>query len=342
MKADDPHKQAGTDSRKSDKLAELFRHVDAREKPPEAEMQAIRDAVYEEWKAHTRKRRQLRWGGGLAIAASMLLVITISLIQGGPGSSAPAKLLADSGRQLGTVHIRSADGSEIQLSDQQVSLKSGQSIITGYQSGLSLHWEGGAVIRLGENSELTLQSHERLELDHGKVFIDTSPAGHSLPAPAIATPQGHIDHIGTAYMTEAGPFGTRVSVREGRIRFAHISGDAVEPSLTSTGTQLLVKENGEQTEVEINTWGEQWAWAEQLADDYPAEDRNMEQFFQWIGRETGREVVYLTPEVQELAGKTLLHGTVTLPPMQALEVATSTSDFAAELRDGQILISMKP
>lgn len=342
MKPDDQFKQAGTGSKKSDKLAELFRHVDAREKPPEAEMQAIREAVHEEWQSHTRRRKQLQWGSGFAIAASMVLAITLSLMQGGADSATAGKLLAETGRQLGTVHIRFADGNETRLTDGQVSLKSGQSIITGYQSGLSLHWAGGAVIRLGENSELALQSHEWLKLDHGKIFIDTSPAGHSLPAPAIATPQGHIDHIGTAYMTETGSFGTRVSVREGSIRFAPNSGDALEPSLTSTGTQLLVRQNGEQSEVEINTWGEQWAWAEQLAEDYPAEDRSMEQFFQWIGRETGREVVYLTPEVQELAGKTLLHGNVTLPPMQALELATSASDFAAELRDGQILIRMKP
>jgi len=342
MKPEDQFKQAATDSLKSDTLAELFRHVDAREKPPEAEMQAIREAVHEEWQSHTRKRKQVRWGGGFAIAASMVLVITISLMQGRPDSAGEAKLLAQTGRQLGTVHVRSADGNETRLTDRQVSLKSGQTIITGYQSGLSLRWESGAVIRLGENSELALQSYERLELDHGKVFIDTSPATGSLPAPSIATPQGHIDHIGTAYMTETGPFGTRVSVREGSISFSHISEDAVEPILTSMGAQLLVRQNGEQSEVGINTWGEQWAWAEQLAEDYPAKDRNMEQFFQWIGRETGREVVYLTPEVQELAGKTRLHGNVTLPPLQALEVATATSDFAAELRDGQILIRMKP
>ncbi len=323
-----------------DKLSELFRFVDSRQKPPEDDRLAIRQAVHAQWSGQLQQKRKKQWNMGLAVAASLLVAIALSVylipIEPDPGTA----FLAESGRVLGVVQVESAAGDSSKKLDSQQPLAAGETITTGQESGLAIHWSDGAVLRMGENSVLQLQSVDVINLRRGKLFIDTSALQQQMSAPLLVTEQGEIRHIGTTWVTEAGDFGTRLKVRDGKVSFTgHATQDqTLAPTLG--GQQLLISTKGEFTSSAINTWGEEWAWAEKLADVFPAEERNMDQLFEWVGHETGRRVVYGSAQARQLARQTLLLGEFSLPPMQALQVATETSDFFVEMVEDQMRIDL--
>lgn len=65
------------------------------------------------------------------------------------------------------------------------------------------------------------------------------------------------------------------------------------------------------------------------------------EFLTWVGRETGREVVFATPESAAEADRAVLSGSVAgLRPAQALSAVLPTTNLESIERDGQIVVSM--
>ena len=174
-----------------DKVAELFRHASARERPPAEDELAIRQALHTEWSGMTRQRKRRKALFTLAAAASAVLAVMIGIRMAPEPTPAPSLAqLAVVEKSVGVVRVNSSDGS-FQSLDSATALVAGQQIVTRGDSRMALRWLNGESIRLDENTELTLNSAGEVTLQAGQIYLDTDQAGANKEL-YILTPAGRV------------------------------------------------------------------------------------------------------------------------------------------------------
>jgi ferric-dicitrate binding protein FerR (iron transport regulator) len=327
----------GTDNKENrareDVLEELFRHATVREQPPTEAEQAIRESLHRQWKDMTRQRKRWKYRMAFAVAASLMLAaVAATMLFQGPGAETPAVRVAEIQLIKGTAYRRSAPGEPVNELTGAAPLETGQEVSTAHGSGLALRWKNGITLRLDQNSRIWLDTAEQIELAAGRIYVDTGSTSDSVAALVLATPAGPVRHVGTRYMVAVNFGATSVSVREGRVLFGEAGATA------SAGEKLVEDAAGNQRREDIPVYGDAWLWAEGLAQPVSPEGRSVTELLDWIGRETGRAVEYASPDAARLAAETRLHGDVGLEPMQALQLISRSTDLAAELVDGKIVI----
>lgn len=334
MKGTENHRE----TKPGDALEELFRHVSARERPPDSEEQAIRDALHAEWRAITGRRRRRRAVMSLAAAASLVLAVMVgtSLLRG-PETMAPARQLASIDRVSGIVEVQLAHGASARAQAADM-LESGQTVVTRNNSYLAFRWLDGSSVRMDQHSEFRLTANGDVELISGQIYVDSEMADSGAPGMAVLTPAGRVRHLGTQYMTAVREGSTTVLVRQGRVAIS--SGG--EEMLTDIGERLVVSAAGERRRESIATYGNLWEWAQALAPAFSSDGRSMADFLDWVGHESGRAIEYRSPEAEKLARDTLLRGEVDMGPMRALTTLLQTSDLVSEVNAGVIAISLRP
>ena len=324
----------------SDELFEsLFKHAATRKQAPADDEARIRAALYAQWKQAAGRRRWRRLTVGLAAAASVVLTIFISTgVFNDSTSQTPTRMVASVVKQSGRVMAGTSGTPEstkqLQAED---SLMSGSVITTAYDARLAIRWLNGESIRLDENTRLLLISDTDIELLSGRIYID-SHADVNKPDSkselAIDTPFGRVQHFGTQYMTSLTDGSVIVSVRQGSVA---VTGNN-EQSIAKGGQQLSVSVKGKVSLTPIAVYGETWQWIEQISPGYTLDGRSMFDFLDWVSRESGRSLEYGSAAAEILARDTVMHGTVDLQPMRALELMLQTSDLVAEVHTGVIKI----
>jgi len=319
----------------TDTLETLFRHAAAREKPPASDEQAIRAALHAEWSGMTARRKRRNWVLSLAAAASVALAafLGFSLVNG-PEPITPARQLATIEKIVGTAFLKTTGDTLLTRLNTAETLDTGQVVTTRSGARLAIRWLAGASVRLDQNSEIHLTAQGGIKLVSGRIYIDTEGTEESAEALTILTPAGAVSHLGTQYMTAVSGAGTTISVREGRAVLLHedVAIDA------SRGEQLRVDTSGVQSRKIIPTYGPLWQWAGEVSPGWISDGRSIADFLQWVARESGRSIRYVTPQAEELAAETILHGDVTMEPMQALTAMLQASDLVPEISNGTIMV----
>jgi ferric-dicitrate binding protein FerR (iron transport regulator) len=320
----------------TDKVAELFRHASARERPPAEDELAIRQALHAEWSDMTGRRKRRKALLTLAAAASAVLVVMAGIRMAPESDSAPSLTqLAAVEKAVGMVQITSSDGS-LQSPDSATALMSGQQIVTRSDSRMALRWLNGESIRLDENTELILNSSDEITLQAGQIYLDTGRAEADREL-TISTPAGRVRHLGTRYMTTVSGDVTSVSVREGRVS---VDVKGVE-TVADQGVRLTVDAAGASSRGSVSSYGPMWQWTEELAPAFSSDGRSMMQFLDWVAHESGRVVEFASTEAERLAGDTDLRGRIDMEPMRALEAILLTSDLVAEVNAGTIVVRLR-
>jgi ferric-dicitrate binding protein FerR (iron transport regulator) len=317
-------------------LEELFSHATLRERPPADTERAIRETLHGQWKIMARSRNRRR-GLALAAAASVALVVVVAgfLFNGHTGPQAGLDA-ASVERLRGRVSLHlEHDGPVIPL-EPGAALSTAQAVSTAHGAGLALRWHNGIAVRLDQNSRVFFTSQQNMELVAGRVYVDTSGVEDDAQALWLSTPAGPVQHVGTRYMVAVHLGATSVSVREGQVR---VGSDRV---LASAGEKLRVNASGQQRTESIAVYGDDWQWADTLAEPVSSAGRSVAELLAWIGDETGRSVQYDSPRAERLAAETRLHGDIALEPMQTLELITKSTDLVAEVLEGTIVVEAVP
>jgi ferric-dicitrate binding protein FerR (iron transport regulator) len=238
----------------------------------------------------------------------------------------------------GAVLLRQADaGGDFGSVQGGAPLHSGQSLVTRSASRVALRWRDGSVLRIDQDTRLHLTTVGEIELESGRIYLDTGEARSSLGAPVVLTPAGPVRHRGTRYMTAVGAGVTRISVRDGTVALARPGGE----ELASGGQQLVVESTGAASLRAIPVYGAAWQWAEALAAPYASDGRSLADFLAWVGRETGQGVEYASPEAAAVAENSELRGDVAMEPTRALDVVMQASDLVTEVNDGIISVRLR-
>ncbi len=241
-----------------------------RSEPPEEARTAVYLSTRVAWEDALRRRRRIRrtW---LAAAASVAIV--------GLGLWLGTAARLGVGEPAASLVAQSIDAG--------VTLRVGEQFETSAGRGLTLATPDGHALRLDRASRVHATAPQGLELDRGRLYVDTAE-GSSHPL-VVATRGGRVTHVGTRFTVEATDDGFAVQVRDGRVR---IETAATRLELTS-GTRVMIDAGGrELTRRSIPRHGRDWDWVDALAPPLRLDGRSLLEVLEDIARQSGQQLEF--------------------------------------------------
>lgn len=323
----------GDDVANDDTISHLLREVGARDLPAQDLMNEVRQAVHAEWRTlveeRRRRNRKLAYGVAASVAIAVLAV-AFSL----RFTSVPTVQVASITRIDGVLQVDRGGNGEWRTVTVGENLSTGDVLRTDDGTRAALEFGKGVSVRLDVGSLLQLAAQSQVVLDHGGIYVDAVPQVPAVPPLVIETAYGSVHHLGTQYQVRTARDGIEVSVREGRV-------EIVSAGVTHSGVageQLVIPREGGISRTVISPHDTGWQWATRVAPAFDIDRQPLANFLNWIARETGKQLVYATPEVQAHAEQLILRGAVDdLAPEQALAAVLATtplkySETAATIR----------
>lgn len=330
-----PHEPESNDA----SIEELLRAVGARNEPSSDAAREVMSAVHAEWLTIVQQRRRQQRVVAWRIAAGLALAVLVSTftyryLQ--PEPTPVASIAYVDGRLLA-----SSDADTLEVRAAGESILVGDTVETDAHSRAAFAFADGLSLRLDHNTRVTVDTKNHITLANGAVYIDapvstdhSDALANTPPANAlvVATSAGSVRHVGTQYEVrtlvdngaDVGARAMLVSVREGRVL---VTG----PSSSNTGEAgqvLRLSAQGELTRSELSVTDPRWQWALQAVPMFDIDDQSLATFLQWIARETGRHVVYSTPQAEAAASTVRLRGSIAgLDADSALAAVLSTTQL---------------
>jgi len=313
----------------------LLRQVGARDEPAADMMQEVEAAVHAEWRSMLQERQRKRRFVTFGIAATAVLAVGVAVL--GVRYLAPtapiqvAQITRIDGHLL--VRPESHTAREIAVSQH---VFSGETIQTDDRSRAALKFGDAVSVRLDHDTIVKIASADELVLTAGALYVD-SQAQHPQEL-MIRTDAGSVRHVGTQYQVRTHAEEMEVSVREGRVMIANAAGT----SSGVAGERIRVTPRGEIVRSKVPAHDPSWRWAAHTAPLFDINERTFAAFAEWVGRETGRKVVYASNEAQSAASEVTLRGSIAgLDPDTALSAVLSTTQLRRyETKDELIGITL--
>jgi ferric-dicitrate binding protein FerR (iron transport regulator) len=193
----------------------------------------------------------------------------------------------------------------------------------------------GGSVRVAPGSTFSADSEAEITLLAGRMYFDFPAGARPL---TLRTSAGVIQHLGTQFEVLASDDRLRVRVREGIVRVRQER----RVETVEQGAELLLVGTQPPARRSIPTYGPEWAWVESIAADFDIDNRPLNEFLEWVGRETGRRVTFSDTQTRDVAIRTRLHGSVRgMRPLEALDFVLSTTSLRYEIRDDVIRVSFR-
>jgi ferric-dicitrate binding protein FerR (iron transport regulator) len=213
-------------------------------------------------------------------------------------------------------------------------LRAGRSYEVSGQALINL--ESGGNLRLAPGSEFEFLAKDDVRLAKGEMYVDIPAQAGANSAFIARTAAGAFHHVGTQFALAIIESGTRLRVREGSVRWLADGGE----STVKAGTEVVFTKGAKAAERPLAPSGKEWDWTAQTTPDFEIDNRPLEEFLQWVARESGRTLVLADDQARKEAAAIRMHGSVHgLTPMQALSAVMATTELRYDLPDGQIRIS---
>ncbi|HEY5756882.1 MAG TPA: FecR family protein [Steroidobacter sp.] len=300
----------------------LLREVGARDEPSAATASEVMSAVHAEWLTIVQQRRHQQRVVAWRVAAGVALAVLVSTFSYRYLAPAPAQVasVANVDGQL----LASSDDDAFQTRAAGQLIRVGDIVQTDAQSRAAVSFPDGLSLRLDHGTRLIVDATDRITLAAGAVYIDAPPEARSANALTIDTSAGSVQHLGTQYEVRTQADAMVVSVREGRVR-------VTSPTSSDTGEAgqvLRLTKAGELSRSPLAATDSHWDWALQAAPVFDIDNQSLAVFLQWIARETGRHLVYSTPQAEATAGTVKLRGSIAgLDADVALSTVLATTQF---------------
>jgi ferric-dicitrate binding protein FerR (iron transport regulator) len=312
-------------------IARVLKKVGARSQPAPQAAVEVRAAVEAEWRSVVSARQQRRRFTGWAAAAG-IAVAAVGAWMARPLYLPEPATVATIARVVGEVQVESSRGQWTRVATGDT-VREGTTVRTGDDGRAALDLPTGVRVRLDTGTVLAFNGVEEASMSQGAVYVDSgSDAGPGAARFVLDTPAGDVRHLGTQYEARLGDGELRVGIREGRIE---VSGPRA--SVIGSAGELLSLREGQVTRSTLAPNASAWNWVTDVTPPFSIEGRTVDEFLTWAGRETGRSVVYASPEVERLARSVTLNGTVDgLPPQQAVAAVLATTSLVTTVVDGSI------
>ena len=318
-------------------LEDLLSQASPRPAPGADDVAAAKAAVREEWMRVAAKHRGRRRVVQYAMAATVLLAAFAGLnVLRSPVDAAVR--VASIERSFGPVYLL-GDQAELRPTDDLANINTGQTIVTGDESGLALTWGTGGSVRIDANSRVTFTASDALFLESGRVYFDSQTAALAAGAGAaprfvVGTEQGRVHHLGTQFMTESGADRLVVSVREGRVNIEGV----YHGQQATAGEQVTLAGRQQPSVLRIERSGAMWNWVERTTPAVDVDGKTLHEFLLWACREMGLELRY-EGKAEAAAHQAVLKGSIDTEPGEALGLRLETAALDWRIEQGVIYIS---
>jgi hypothetical protein len=284
-------------------IAALLREVGAGAEPPREIADEIRLKVHADWKAIVEARARRKRFVGFGIAASVLGVTASVLIAWRLTSLAdPVVTVA---RVLGVVERIDKDGKAHALRvGERIAV--GELVQSSSDAKLALDFGPGLTARLDGESKLRLNEERHVELSSGAVYVDAAPGSKSTTKLIVDTAFGSVRHLGTQYQVRIVDEGLDVGVREGKVEVSHSRGT----HSGAAGEWMHLSKDGDVVRQKLTPSDSRWAWVMYSAPVFDIADRSLLEFLEWVARETGKELVFDSPQAKDAAAAVKLRGSI--------------------------------
>jgi ferric-dicitrate binding protein FerR (iron transport regulator) len=316
-------------------IEELLRQVGARDEPAADMMREVEAAVHAEWQSMLQERRHKRVYLSVGIAASAVFAIGAAVLGVRYLEPATPIQVAEITRIDGHLLVRPESQAAREVAVAQ-SVATGETIQTDDRSRAAMRFGEGVSLRLDHDTIVKVASADELVLTAGALYVD-SQAPHP-QALTIRTDAGSVRHVGTQYQVRTHADEMEVSVREGRVEIANAAGT----SSGVAGERIRVTPRGEIVRSTVPAHDPSWRWAAHTAPFFDINERTFAAFAEWVGRETGRKVVYASSDAERTAQQVTLRGSIAgLDPDTALSAVLSTTHLRRyETKDELIGIAL--
>jgi ferric-dicitrate binding protein FerR (iron transport regulator) len=321
------------DERNDTDLAALLATVGPRGKAAPEAMASVRAAVESEWRATVAARRRRRQFTGWAAAAGVAMAaVAVWIAQ--PTLAPGDALVASVTRVVGDVRQDDGDGRWTPIA-ADATLDAGTRLRTGSDGRVALRLTDGVELRLDSGTLLAFEDAAHASLSQGAVYVDShAEASARSPDFELATPAGAVRHLGTQYEARLAGNGLRVAIREGRVQIGTPSG-----AVQGTAGEQLVVAAGRIERSALAPNAPEWNWLATVTPPFALEGRSVEDFLEWAARETGRSVVFASPDAAERARAVTLSGTLEgLTPDEAVAAVLSTTSLRAGIEADRIRV----
>ena len=282
--------------------------------------------VRREWEKDKTRRRYRRWALPVALAASLVLAVTMVLQ---PPPSAPKRLM------IGTIAKVVDEAASGALPGVGQPVYAGDVLSTGDGQMLSVVVNNATSLRLDGNTTLAFVAKDEFRLESGRAYADTGDFMYRDRGLVIHTAMGKVTDVGTQCSVQVAAERLDVAVREGRVDVSHGAGEFVAVA----GERLRLYENNTTEMDAIAPHDPYWDWTASLAPEFNIENKSLLDFLRWAARETGRELVFEDTELRMSAMRTDLHGSVQdFEPLEAVESVLATTNFRYRLEADRIVI----
>ena len=318
-----------------DALEELLIFAGRREVVEPDRAERVERQVFNHWQENLRRQRQaerrrrtIKFGGFLALAAS--LVLTINIVLRFQEIPTVATLVA----VVGNIEVGFDDQPMMEIATGS-ELRAGSILETSADAGASLLLTSGHSLRVAAASRVRFQT-DTITLDEGSVYIDSGRTGEASRL-VVRTSFGTAREFGTQYLVSVLDDSFEISVREGSVNVERNNGT----TLTATaGEALHLDREGSARRETILNYGDRWEWASRLGQPMQLEGRSLSEFFTWLSRENGWEVNYATASLERSARRVELHGSIAgLDGEQALASVVATAGWQFTLSNGVVAVS---
>lgn len=316
-----------------DVVVDLLNRVGPRPAVPDERAQRVKDVVRGHWKHRVRTRaRKKNWiyGSGLAAAAAALIAVTVALW---PDGATPFGPVATLEAIKGPVSFEGGEGSgALRVGD---TFSAGMSVETGASGRVAFRLATGPEVRVEQGTRLSVASDAVLALARGTVYIDSGSDGDDGISVEVRTSAGVVHDIGTQFEVHTDGDSLRVRVREGEVVVN--AGD--DSHHADSGEELVVDSSGNVTRTMISLYGSEWNWTQRIAPPFALEGRPLDEFLDWVSRESGRRVGFDDVETAGLAKSVILHGSIEgLTPEEALTAVLPTAGMTHHVDEGIFVV----
>jgi ferric-dicitrate binding protein FerR (iron transport regulator) len=302
-------------------IEELLREVGARDEPTAETSRSIEEIVRAEWQStvaqRRRSRRRVTWG----VAASLAVAIGAGIYGVRQASLEPVDVAAVA-RVDGQL-LAGPREEALQSRAHGARVRTNEILKTDARSRVALTFANDVSVRMNHDTTLILAATDRVTLRSGAIYVD-SPRAFAADTLVVETRAGSVRHVGTQYQVRTHADAIEVSIREGRVV---IESDGRTNSAVA-GESIRLGIDGELARAPINADDPAWAWAAQAAPRFDIDNQTLAAFLDWLGRETGRRVVYASREAQDAAQQVKLRGSIEgLDLETALTAVLSTTNL---------------
>ena len=315
-----------------DRIEQLLKIAGRRSEPDPDVAAEIELSTRQAWMQTVRaekRKRQRKLFGLVGAAAIVVLAVAMGIYPGFVGNATPIATLAHSSGEF------SVNRSTVSSKD----VYPGDVIETGNNGFLSLSMPNQTTLVFAENTTLKIESATQVSLTKGRLYFDSLDPETAL---TIHTSWGNVVDVGTQYELSINNNALKVALREGEVKLNLKKGTHHAMAANGFGDVLLLNRQYEVKRSQMATTDIHWNWVLNAAAELDLNGKSIYEVLTWVGRMTGKNIVYATTQAKNSAMNTHLSGGSLDPKMieDTLPLILNTTQLSANFSTQRIEIDL--